>query len=1340
MSASPSTSRGPSRHRQRASTASNNRRSRPISVLGRKKTVSSNDAYLYALRVAFLSYLLHPRHRRGNSITANGLAGAPPKPQHQSTFHELMKDFTLSTTTSKSSTFPKGFISELEKRITKVLYGKEQRREYQDATVKRTFAAFFNALTEASFRKRMEKDRRVEDLVLIFFSNATKELSKGQSSDDTSWKLLVDRHVALFVRLISLTIADHDWIRDRAELVGKLSSLEKKLLHHEGDLADRRQSQGSGVEQPQIDYDVSNMTMVQTVAKVFGLRNSVVQSDINKFKDTWTTKEAIQDLKKYQAQLSLGAKHTLSPDDFESPDAFEAWRKSEINAISRMMLALVQSNPDLSNSSSTSGALSILNDADPSSPLQASATPMDDSVESMTLLSLSDDMYTFIPPGPRDYYRSILAEVITYETNQRVSDPDQQGTEITAARLLSKHTSELLSEICSRWRIPVFSRSVLFLDVFKEKFIVQEIDLDTLDAAFSFVNEPLSEKKNSRNEMIAVSYREGRDKWITLDKMLLINILNGLHETLLRQLYETFLHCYEVKKHPLGPVMMVLETWIYEDPLFQQDDVSQQAFTENLNAGLLAKAKDAYDALLTSELPSDSQVWEFYHVIQLGGKVMKLCDRIQKRYRKNPVIMGVNPSKILFSVVLPKYAGDAHSVIQNIIETAKQNGTQVDIEDGFSLYNELKLIRSAYKAALPDQEFPFDVEQTLEEFVWRWIKMSDEKVSGWVEQAIKQDSFKLPEGSENLNTEDRSTSSVKDIFRSMTQLVSQIVDLRWEDQVTNAKFMTAISKSIGNGLAKYCEILENDFAREMDRLTPEQEAAITQTRQEKWMQMAKDALKEKEKVEPFSFFPESFVRLNNIMYALHNLDILERTVDADHCAEILQKYAAPFIKKQKKATSYVFTVKIVEAEDLKACDLNGLSDPYVVLADEYQRRLLKTRVVTNSLNPRWEDSVDITTGGPLNIFATVWDWDAVGDHDFIGRTSLKLDPSFFQDLGPQEYWLDLDTQGRLLIRVNMEGERDDIQFYFAKAFRTLKRTQRDMTRKITDKLSAYIEHILSRRALKQLQSTKLSVTVSNYFSRNKAPSQTGPTTQDIEAALDPLFAYFNENFRIMQETLTQEAMIQVMTRLWKEVLSTIESLMVPPLSDKPSNQRPLTPQDLDVVSQWLSMLLSFFNAVDEETGESFGVPMDILKSPKYHEIQNLFFFYFEPTEDLIRTSERMASVTMQKQQNSRNHMSSLSAAGSSLGVPFSNGLPHRGKSIMLSRNLGTMRKAKEEKWREAQAEPNDDMILRILRMRPEAVSYLRERSRQKARLVITTTANMFIKHSLMSSAGVGRMG
>ena len=192
---------------------------------------------------------------------------------------------------------------------------------------------------------------------------------------------------------------------------------------------------------------------------------------------------------------------------------------------------------------------------------------------------------------------------------------------------------------------------------------------------------------------------------------------------------------------------------------------------------------------------------------------------------------------------------------------------------------------------------------------------------------------------------------------------------------------------------------------------------------------------------------------------MQQLDKLEREIGVDACAEVIQKHSPPPTQRARN-NNFVFTIKIIEAEDLKACDMNGLSDPYVVLGDEYQKRLAKTRVIYRNLNPRWDETIDITTNGPLNVVATIWDWDAMGDHDCVGRTSLKLDPSHFRDYMPREYWLDLDTQGRLLLRVSMEGERDDIQFYFGKSFRTLKRTERDMTRKVTDKVSSK-EHVCS---------------------------------------------------------------------------------------------------------------------------------------------------------------------------------------------------------------------------------------------------------------------------------------
>lgn len=260
----------------------------------------------------------------------------------------------------------------------------------------------------------------------------------------------------------------------------------------------------------------------------------------------------------------------------------------------------------------------------------------------------------------------------------------------------------------------------------------------------------------------------------------------------------------------------------------------------------------------------------------------------------------------------------------------------------------------------------------------------------------------------------------------------------------------------------------------------------------------------------------------------------------------------------------------------------------------------------------------------------------------------------------------------------------------------------------------------------------VSSVASLWKKRQSAPPAI--TQADIENALKSLFDYFDENFAIMKETLTDATMLAVMTRLWKEVLLAIESLLVPPLSEKPSAQKPLTQAEVDVVYKWLNLLFDFFNAKDETTGEVLGVPADVLKSPKWSELSTLAFFYFESTDSLIRTSERMAASNMQRadqiQKANSGPASTRLSAPATLGPAFASlGTIRRGKSILMSRNLGTMRKMKEEKRKEAQADPSDDMILRILRMRPEAAGYLKERHRMKERVAASQAAAMIVRQS-----------
>lgn len=842
------------------------------SSYSRRRVVTPQDAYTNALKAAYLAYLLQPRAKKH--------VPAPRQPQRSSTsVTDLVKDFSL-IRDSKSTKFPHGFMAALDKRIEGVLIGRERMPEYGDSLVKRTFAVFLNEFKAPQFRKSMEKDRRVEDLLLIFFSNATKELKKGKPPDDDSWKLMVDRHVALFIRLLTSILRDHDWARERPELSSRLQTMEKKLLVHDQDLA----SNGGGPAMVEVEvarsYEIKDMPLVQVLCSIFNISWYQAQQDIAANKSVWTEEAALQDLKKYQMYLSLNTKKTLNSDDFDTEEAYEMWKKSEIPDLSQMMLAIIQSNPALAKSTGASlpqfkpsGISQDPGYADVSRTMSTqsdntSSYVIDQPVD-MSNLSLrhsqydidenDDSTYTFIPPDPRSYYRAVLKQALTYDLSNTNLQPTEATSEAPSMKLLSKESAELLNELALRWRVPQFSRLVLFLDVIREKYQHNEIILDTLDAAFIYVKEPPVEDKKSRrmSQMVQTSLFD-RTKWTVTDFALNGSILSSLHDALLRELFELLLQCYEKKAPSLGPIMYVLTNHIYDDELFSKTDEELDGYTRQLQDALREKARDVYAMILSKEIPSSSAEWEFFHVIQLGKAVVSLCERIQKRYRRNPEIMGVNPLVVLLEEMLPSYASDSRDIVSRILEMVKAKGDEVDIQDGFDLYKELVEIRRVHAEALPGREFAFHIEGLLQEFVWRWIQITDEKLVPWVEGAVKHDDFTVRTSHpENIPTDDeRHSVSVIDIFRSFNQSIEQIVNLNWDDDLQYAKFMTALSKSVGNGVARYCELIEQGFAREMDRLTPEQEAAASQTRQEKWMQFAKDAWANKEKVEPFHFLPE----------------------------------------------------------------------------------------------------------------------------------------------------------------------------------------------------------------------------------------------------------------------------------------------------------------------------------------------------------------------------------------------------------------------------------------------------------------------------------------------------
>lgn len=97
--------------------------------------------------------------------------------------------------------------------------------------------------------------------------------------------------------------------------------------------------------------------------------------------------------------------------------------------------------------------------------------------------------------------------------------------------------------------------------------------------------------------------------------------------------------------------------------------------------------------------------------------------------------------------------------------------------------------------------------------------------------------------------------------------------------------------------------------------------------------------------------------------------------------------------------------------------------------------------------------------------------------------------------------------------------------------------------------------------------------------------QTSLTEDDLENSLLPLFDYLNQNvshriitadrkFSTFSVTLVDEVRIHLMLLLWRRIIDILISLLLPPLSDKPSSKDLLSAQEVDVVFKWLQVSFS----------------------------------------------------------------------------------------------------------------------------------------------------------------------
>ncbi|GMI72242.1 hypothetical protein like AT1G03370 [Hibiscus trionum] len=137
-------------------------------------------------------------------------------------------------------------------------------------------------------------------------------------------------------------------------------------------------------------------------------------------------------------------------------------------------------------------------------------------------------------------------------------------------------------------------------------------------------------------------------------------------------------------------------------------------------------------------------------------------------------------------------------------------------------------------------------------------------------------------------------------------------------------------------------------------------------------------------------------------------------------------------------------VDVIEARNIPAMDLNGLSDPYVKLQLGKQRH--RTKVVKKSLNPSWGE-VFVFKVGDLKgeLIISVLDEDKFFNDDFVGYLKLPISQVFEapqKSLGPVWYPLNPRNNkpknkdlGEILLNIyfHQNGSSKDLRCYGASA-------------------------------------------------------------------------------------------------------------------------------------------------------------------------------------------------------------------------------------------------------------------------------------------------------------------
>ena len=149
-------------------------------------------------------------------------------------------------------------------------------------------AVFYGQVKDDNFRRQMKENRKIEELILMFATNATNVLKKDPSLAGDKWKSELNNHIALFVKLLRDCLRGLSHVSP--ELTQRLDVYTTKLAPQQQsgtsysdsgyDSSSTNRDRDSVVSPNRISRGIADMPLVLTVGKLFKIPEHALQGEV----------------------------------------------------------------------------------------------------------------------------------------------------------------------------------------------------------------------------------------------------------------------------------------------------------------------------------------------------------------------------------------------------------------------------------------------------------------------------------------------------------------------------------------------------------------------------------------------------------------------------------------------------------------------------------------------------------------------------------------------------------------------------------------------------------------------------------------------------------------------------------------------------------------------------------------------------------------------------------------------------------------------------------------------------------------------------------------------------